>query len=99
MSEHKYRPMPRGEHAITVRLCYDCDKWHAEDDSILYNEYAKAEWESVNRRLEAEVERLNAYKALASKLRDSIGYAYISERAVFEFISGYDAIKKEKTHG
>ena len=53
--------------------------------------------EAVQRMTAAEAEsmRLKAYKALASKLRGSIGYAYISERAVFEFISGYDALTKE----
>ena len=52
---HAYKPFPRGDHAIIVRLCYDCDNWHAEDDSLLYNEGRKQDWASSVADLEARL--------------------------------------------
>lgn len=53
---HAYKPLPRGDHAITVRLCHECDNWHAEDDSILYNEGRKWDWQYVNDTLTRQLE-------------------------------------------
>lgn len=67
-TKHTYKPFPRGDHEITVRLCYDCDTWHADDDSLLYNEGQKDAWEAKVSSLESSLAEVKAELVEANNL-------------------------------